>query len=104
MELKQIVSLDERNQVTTTSSVLFLNWLDSRFTWDPSLNNNITFLNINSNLIWLPDLYILNTADTNGFVTFSSLNLAHLNYSGAISFKIHLIGKSENLKILNKFF
>lgn len=104
LELKQIVSLDERNQLTTTSLVLFLNWLDSRFAWDPLLNNNITFLNVNSNSIWLPDLYIINTADTNGFLTFSSSNLGHLNYSGVISFKIPLIGKSVNLKILNKFF
>ena len=95
--LKQIVTLDEKNQVITTSSVLLLNWLDSRLIWNPLSNNNITFLSISSNLVWLPDLYVTNTADTNGFVAFNTGNLGYLNYSGVISFKVALVGKLAKL-------
>jgi hypothetical protein len=38
----QIVSLDSLNQVMTSSSYIYIHWLDKRLEWDPSENEDIT--------------------------------------------------------------
>ena len=90
--LKQIVSLDEKNQILTTSIYLYVNWYDGRLTWNLSDHNDTDSVKVTSTRLWLPDLFVINTADTNGFITYSKSNLASLNSSGCLNLLIGLIG------------
>ena len=76
---KQISNVDEKNQIITSSSYLTASWFDERLTWNNS-EVGIDFLMIKSNLLWLPDLYVINTADSNGIITVSDSNLSFLIY------------------------
>lgn len=83
MFFKQIVKLDQTNQIIVSSSTLVAQWYDQRLAW------NITeypmgVLTLKATQIWLPDLYVINSADLNGFVPVSSSNLATVYYSGLV--------------------
>jgi hypothetical protein len=85
----QIMSIDERNQIMQSSFYLKLSWSDHRLTWDITQYNVKRFL-IPASFIWLPDLYIINTADTNGFININALNYAMLDYQGNLYLIINL--------------
>ena len=70
LSFKQIANVDEKNQIITTSSFLKASWYDKRLTWNYT-EVGISFLLIKANLLWLPDLFVINTADSNGFFTVS---------------------------------
>ncbi len=73
--LKQIVAIDEKNQFMTTASYLFVKWYDPRLKWNSTLSHNIDSISVLAKSIWLPDLFITNTADSNGFITVTDSNL-----------------------------
>ncbi len=91
--LKQIVAIDERNQFMTTASYLFIKWYDPRLKWNSTLSNNIDSISVLAKSIWLPDLFITNTADSNGFITVTDSNLAFIENSGYVKLTLSLIGK-----------
>jgi hypothetical protein len=47
--------------------------------------------------IWLPDLFITNTADKNGFIRITDSNLAYIENNGYVKLTLSLVG---NLIIL----
>jgi nicotinic acetylcholine receptor len=85
----QIMNIDEKNQIMQSSFYLKLSWNDQRLTWNTTEFNVKSFL-IPATSIWLPDLYIINTADTNGFVNVNSLNYAMLDHKGNLYLIINL--------------
>lgn len=89
--LKQLVSVDEKTQIITTSSLLIAIWRDERLQWNETEAGFDSML-IKSNLLWLPDLYAINTADTNGFITVSDYNIAVLTHEGYITVNFGLNG------------
>jgi hypothetical protein len=91
--LKQIVAIDERNQFMTTASYLFVKWYDPRLKWNSTLSHNIDSVSVLAKSIWLPDLFITNTADSNGFITVTDSNLAFIENSGYVKLTLSLIGK-----------
>ena len=52
----------------------------------------MTQLNAAATLFWLPDLYVINTANSNGFLTYTNYK-AYVWYTGLIAVNIGLIGK-----------
>ena len=95
MFFKQIVKLDQTNQILVSSSTLVAQWYDQRLAW------NITeypmgVLTLKATQIWLPDLFVINSADLNGFVPVSSSNLATVYYSGLVLmyYSLNSINKS----------
>ncbi len=89
LKLNQIINLNEKSQIMTSAVYIFLVWGDDRLTW----NSSATGFTENSILlpakdIWLPDLFILNTADINGFVTFQPSLLALITSNGTVSVSI----------------
>jgi hypothetical protein len=58
LSLKQISSLDEKNQILTTNSYFACFWSDSRLTWDPEDYGNVTFVLIQASKLWMPDCKI----------------------------------------------
>jgi hypothetical protein len=98
--LKQIIGLDERNQFMTTASYLFVKWYDPRLKWNLTLNNNtdqVKSISLMAKKIWLPDLFITNTADKNGFIRITDSNLAYIENNGYVKLTLSLVG---NLIIL----
>ena len=91
LQLNQIVGLNEKTEIITTSSYLFVTWIDSRLTWNPADYGNLYILSLSANEIWLPDLYVVNTASTNGFLSYSNYRI-YVTYYGLIYMNIGLAG------------
>ena len=47
-------------------------WTDSRLIWDPSTFGDVERVLIPVTTLWMPDFFILDTANTNGFVSITS--------------------------------
>lgn len=82
MQLKQIVEINERSQVITTHFHLTQRWIDERLRWNPQHYDNLSTLVIPLQKIWFPDLFILNTADPDGYINVKEQSFASLNYDG----------------------
>ncbi|CAF3352030.1 unnamed protein product [Rotaria socialis] len=84
-DLEQIVSIDEKQQIITSSSFISQVWYDSRLSWTPNAtNNNIKVVMLPAKSLWIPDTMILNSADASGYLTVSDYSLASVNYTGAV--------------------
>jgi hypothetical protein len=92
ISLKQIVDLNERDQIITTSSYFFAEWFDNRLTWNLSAYNNTYWISMPSKKIWLPDFFVINTADSNGFVPVTDSSLAYIHHDGLVYLAMSLIG------------
>ena len=100
LNLKQLVSLNIPNQIVSTSSELFISWIDSRLEWSPSNYSNISKINCQASLLWLPtDLFVKNTADSNGFISFANYKVSLFN-TGLIFINVFLNGISISYFII----
>jgi hypothetical protein len=90
MSLRQIVSLDEKNQILTTNIYLYLSWCDKRLTWNPANYSNVLLIQIPANKVWLPDLSIMNAAGTTNMIPIASNQYVAISYSGYISVAVNL--------------
>jgi hypothetical protein len=61
--LMSIYTLDEQREILTVTMVISLQWIDPRLTWEPSLYGNTTRVIITTDDIWLPYVYLVNSAD-----------------------------------------
>jgi len=91
LRLSQVIGLNEPTETVTTSSYLFLMWDDSRLSWDSSLYGNTSLTNVLTSQLWLPDFYVINTANSKGFISFENYR-AYLTSDGRIIMNIGLIG------------
>ena len=93
IQLKQIISLDEKNQVLTVSCFIEQWWNDPRLSWTPASNNNINVLMLNLKKIWVPDTIVLNSADGDGYLKINSdFSYVPVDYNGNVYFATSLIG------------
>jgi len=65
MNLKQIISLDEKEELLTTSIYMYYTWQDDRLKWDEENFDKIVLIRLPSNTIWTPDIILTNTVDGN---------------------------------------
>ena len=72
LTLRQLVSLDEKNQILTTSFYMLLKWGDPRLMWNKAKYKNISSITVPASRFWLPDLAIMNSALTSNFITYPS--------------------------------
>ena len=80
---KQFVNFDEKSQILTTSSYLYTDWIDYRLAWNLT-EYPLLYITLIANQLWLPDLYIINSADTDGFIKITASNLALIKYDGTV--------------------
>ncbi len=80
---KQIVNFDEKFQILTTSSYLYTDWIDNRLAWNFT-QYPIDYISVIANQLWLPDLYIINSADADGFIKITASNLAIIKHDGTV--------------------
>ncbi|XP_013409593.1 neuronal acetylcholine receptor subunit alpha-10 isoform X2 [Lingula anatina] len=60
--LMQLNSLDEKIQILATSGWMEVEWQDERLTWSPEDYGNLTSVVVSSQLLWLPDIALQNSA------------------------------------------
>lgn len=84
MYLKQIISIEEKNQIMTSSSVLAVQWTDLRLAWNSSDWNDVIEILVPTNVIWAPDLFITNTGESSGYIPILPQSLALVSQSGVV--------------------
>ncbi|XP_061765239.1 neuronal acetylcholine receptor subunit alpha-7-like [Nerophis ophidion] len=82
--LLQIIDVDEKNQVLITNAWLQLHWTDIYLTWDQDSYPGVQNLRFPSNLIWVPDILLYNSADERFDATFHTNVL--VNATGACQY------------------
>ncbi|XP_019632409.1 PREDICTED: neuronal acetylcholine receptor subunit alpha-4-like isoform X2 [Branchiostoma belcheri] len=61
--ISQLIDVDEKNQVLTTSVWLRQEWFDYKLNWNPEDYGNLTYIRVPSTEIWVPDVVLYNNAD-----------------------------------------
>ncbi|XP_046582370.1 acetylcholine receptor subunit beta-like 1 isoform X1 [Haliotis rubra] len=72
LQLSQIISLDEKNQVMKTNVWLQMYWNDTQLFWNTAEYGNIDSIRIRPESVWTPDIVLFNNADGNYEVTYKS--------------------------------
>ncbi|XP_069138565.1 neuronal acetylcholine receptor subunit alpha-10-like [Argopecten irradians] len=93
--LNQILDLDEKKQVMTTSMWIQESWVDENLQWDPRDYAGLDTLMVASTYVWVPDIFIFNTAggELDGFVNVTGSKLMIKN-DGGIKWTVPLMIKS----------
>ncbi|XP_064607866.1 acetylcholine receptor subunit alpha-like 1 [Liolophura sinensis] len=92
MRLAQLLKIDEKNQIMTTSIWLRHVWVDRRLTWDPVEYDGVKLLKIPSEDLWRPDIVLYNNADGDFAITL--LTKATVHFDGRIVWEPPAIIKS----------
>ncbi|CAH1237774.1 CHRNA3 [Branchiostoma lanceolatum] len=82
ISLSQIVGLNMKDQVMTTSVWLKQIWEDYKLKWDPAEYDGITRIKVPVDMIWIPDVLLYNNAD--GKFEVSPFTKATLFYNGMV--------------------
>ncbi|NP_001267736.1 neuronal acetylcholine receptor subunit alpha-9-like precursor [Aplysia californica] len=95
LSLNQLLDLDEKNQVLTTSVWIYEEWIDETLTWIPANYQDQSSIMIPATSIWLPDVFIFNTAGDgmNGFVNVNGSKVA-IRYDGRVRWMVPLMVSS----------
>lgn len=83
--IQQIISIDDKQQIMTSSSFITQSWTDLRLIWTPASANNISVVMLPVKSLWIPDTFILNSADTSGYLTVSDYSYASVKYTGEVA-------------------
>ncbi|XP_052101770.1 acetylcholine receptor subunit alpha-like 1 isoform X1 [Mytilus californianus] len=92
LRLSQLLDMDEKNQIMTTSVWLRQEWFDQRLKWNPSEYGGIKMTHIPSDHLWRPDMLLYNNADGDFVVTL--LTKATVHFDGKIIWEPPVIYKS----------
>ncbi|XP_077865472.1 neuronal acetylcholine receptor subunit alpha-2-like [Saccoglossus kowalevskii] len=90
MSLTQLIDVDEKAQIITTSAWIYQEWTDHRLSWRECDYEGLTSVVVPVGRIWNPDLSLLNS-DDNEFEGFPRLNINGLNlilHSNGVVFKV----------------
>lgn len=91
IQLIQIISVDEKNQILTTLSYLHMKWNDIRLSWNYN-DNNVKSVTIKANNIWIPDLMVTNSADSSDFFNLNDNFMVTVANTGQITLYLKLTG------------
>nr|XP_040042540.1 neuronal acetylcholine receptor subunit alpha-7-like isoform X1 [Gasterosteus aculeatus aculeatus] len=84
LTLLQIIDVDEKNQVMITNAWLQLHWTDIYLSWNQESYPGVQNLRFPSNLVWVPDILLYNSADERFDATFHTNVL--VNASGSCQY------------------
>lgn len=79
LSISQIIDVDERNQVMTTSLWVRQRWEDYRLVWDPADYGNITMVHIPIFLLWKPDIVLYNNVGGSYAITMLTMTQVYPN-------------------------
>ncbi|KAI9519636.1 Acetylcholine receptor subunit alpha [Dissostichus eleginoides] len=78
LQLIQLISVDEVNQIVTSNVRLKQRWLDVNLKWNPADYGGIRKIRVPSKDIWKPDLVLYNNADGDfAIIQFTKVLLEH---------------------------
>jgi hypothetical protein len=87
VSLKQIIGIEEKNQLMASSCYISQYWNDGRLAWTPASRNNIQVIMVPLKNIWAPDTIILNSADGDGYLKINSdFSYVSVYYTGDVYF------------------
>ncbi|XP_038059338.1 neuronal acetylcholine receptor subunit beta-4-like [Patiria miniata] len=101
LSISQLIDVDEKNQIMTTSVWVKHSWTDRHLTWNPDEYDGITYIHIPSSLLWRPDILLYNNAD--GYFDVRFLVNAIVYHDGTVRWLPPAIYKSS-CKINIEFF
>ncbi|XP_048584034.1 neuronal acetylcholine receptor subunit alpha-10 isoform X2 [Nematostella vectensis] len=61
--LKEVLDMDERNQILTTNVWVRQTWTDAWLKWDPAKHGGITAINVDPSFLWKPDMVLYNNVN-----------------------------------------
>eukprot|EP00794_Sanderia_malayensis_P007494 gene7494-8325_t len=63
LTLLQILKVDEKNGIFSSSVWLRLSWKDNSMKWNSSEYGNVTEMRVSPDRVWVPDIFLLNNAE-----------------------------------------
>lgn len=99
IDTKKLVSIDEKKQIMTGSFYIGQAWYDPRLGWNPLDYDNISLITVPADNIWIPDTYVINTADTNGYLPVEDSSFITLNKNGELLLITPLVTTNTRCKI-----
>lgn len=97
--LKQIPSLDEKNQILTTNGYISHQWTDPRLAWNASLFNDIESIMLPAKSIWLPDSSFVNSVDGDGYLKISDFTFVYVDYNGTVYYSVPTLGLKTRCRL-----
>ncbi|CAD5224205.1 unnamed protein product [Bursaphelenchus xylophilus] len=82
LRLSQIIDVHELDQTMTCSVWLRQEWNDHKLSWDPQNYGGVSVLYVPYEMIWVPDIVLYQSADSNYNITISTK--ATLHYTGRV--------------------
>lgn len=99
ISLRQLVSINEKDQIMTSNIYLAADWIDLRLAWKREDFNDLGKILIPVVDLWTPDLFVINTADKSGFIQASKSNLAIVTSKGHVYVLINLSSLKTRCKL-----
>jgi hypothetical protein len=84
LSYRQLMMLDEKNQILTSSFYIMTEWSDPRLKWDPNAYSNIESIIVPASNFWLPDIAIINAASAPNMVQYPSNLNALITHNGTM--------------------
>jgi len=96
LALRQMLDMDEKQQIMTTSVWIRHYWTDPYLVWYPANWSDISFLAVSPDIIWKPDITLYNNAEREfqGFDNFGKTRVNVYN-NGYIVWLVPVILRSE---------
>lgn len=92
--LRQIMELNEREQILSSNVWLRLRWNDCRLTWDPTLYDNITYVMVNYDDVWVPDITLYDSAAEEEMMPGRPDYRVYVSSSGSLTYNFPTVLKS----------
>ncbi|CAF1053609.1 unnamed protein product, partial [Brachionus calyciflorus] len=103
LNLRQILNVDVPLQTITTSSLITLTWFDTRLKWNSTDFNNINSVILKAGQIWLPEINVINSADSDGHLKIADTENMIVFSSGKIQIFLNTILKTRCVMNVLKF-
>ena len=95
LALKQVISIDEKNQVLNALVYVTQMWYDPRLVWNPSDYDDLDEIRIPAKSIWIPDTILINTADTDAFLKVSDSSIVAIDSDSEIHLELAVLVRSR---------
>ncbi|KAL4227838.1 hypothetical protein ACF0H5_013275 [Mactra antiquata] len=94
LALRQIMDVNEREQIITTNIWLRLTWNDCRLTWDPASYGNLSYLMVTYNDVWIPDITLYDSAAEEVMFPGVESYRAYVSSTGSVTYNFPSVTKS----------
>lgn len=82
--VSSILDMDERRQILKTNIWLTFNWVDELLRWDPDEYGGLRSFKITSDVIWMPDITLYNSA-ADSYTPYMDGKVVVVNFTGDVN-------------------